>query len=209
MSTFFGAEKSRELGTNWSAGPGHSAWVESKTKMAAASCRKKKTTTTTTKKPKSHAIKNGYWLHSYSFLNKEATWSNIEWCARRTRNLEMQDSSPPLDTRSVILSPRPRSWITDWFASCYLGLFIMLPTTLFVAKRISNKIIITWMSCNLASWPWVIQTEKILLVTSYKNPNLFAIHAHNERRKNCSPGVLSEPQSFYSALLRCLWRLFH
>ena len=170
---------------------------------------KKKTTTTTTKKPKSHAIKNGYWLHSYSFLNKEATWSNIEWCARRTRNLEMQDSSPPLDTRSVILSPRPRSWITDWFASCYLGLFIMLPTTLFVAKRISNKIIITWMSCNLASWPWVIQTEKILLVTSYKNPNLFAIHAHNETRKNCSPGVLSEPQSFYSALLRCLWRLFH
>ena len=95
----------------------------------------------------------------------------------------MQDSSSALDTRSIILSPRPRSWITDWFASCYLGLFIMLPTTLFVAKRISNKIIITWMSCNLASWPWVIQTEKILLVTSYKNPNLFAIHAHNETRK--------------------------
>ena len=37
VSTFFGAEKSRELGTNWSAGPGHSAWVDSKTKMAAAS----------------------------------------------------------------------------------------------------------------------------------------------------------------------------
>lgn len=52
MSTFFGAEKSRELGTNWSAGPGHSAWVDSKTKMAAASCRKKNNNNNNDKKAK-------------------------------------------------------------------------------------------------------------------------------------------------------------
>ena len=138
MSTFFGAEKSRELGTNWSAGPGDSAWVDSKTKMAAASCRKKKNDNND-KKAKIPCHKERILTTLVFVPEQRGNVVEIEWCARRTRYLEMQDSSSALDTRSIILSPRPRSWISDWFASCYLRLFIMLSTTLFVARRISKK----------------------------------------------------------------------
>lgn len=52
MLIFFGVEKSRELGINWSVGFGYSVWVDSKIKMVVVLCRKKNNNNNNDKKVK-------------------------------------------------------------------------------------------------------------------------------------------------------------